>query len=359
MKLLRKISVTAALLLSTAAGAAEIQAFKPGNPTVLVSATTTSANVALPGTGGSLLVFNSCAVPARIAFTGNAAATPVAGTSHGNSADHARGARDWLIGDIGLGEGRLRLGLQCRTHPGRGNGPLIFQLTNTTEHKMKIERIIVEMPELHRLEKAVDDTATITADWKRHAAAIETELNTANASLARAQEHRSTHALQASLGEAAAIAAVEIARSEQHSAEQTIGDLQISLPQAQAKLAGAEKAAESARRELAKFLAEKIMKKRIEVAGQLDSAIAEFARLFNEFEKLGNEIANAGAVPRNMFGVSDHDGAIGLRRVRAALPKFLDKVFPNSLHDENFKESLAVSEARHWNLPAESETKAA
>jgi hypothetical protein len=60
--------------------AAEIQAFKPGNPTVLVAATTTAASVASPGSGGSLLVFNSCAVPARIDFTGNAATTPVAGT---------------------------------------------------------------------------------------------------------------------------------------------------------------------------------------------------------------------------------------------------------------------------------------
>jgi molecular chaperone GrpE (heat shock protein) len=220
---------------------------------------------------------------------------------------------------------------------------------------MKIERIIVEIPELQRLEKLIVATAAVVTEWKRHAAAIETELNTANASLARAQEHRSTHALQASLGEAAAIAAVEIARSEQHSAEQTIGDLQISLQQAQAKLAGAEKNAESARRELAKFLAEKIMKKRIEVAGQLDAAIADFARLFNEFEKLGHEIANAGAVPRNLHGMADHEGAIGLRRVRAALPKFLDKVFPTALHDENLKENLAITEARHWNLqPLES-----
>lgn len=70
-----------ALLLSTVASlAAEIQAFKPGNPTILVSATTTSANVTLPGTGGSLLVVNACTVPARIETSGQPAATPIVGT---------------------------------------------------------------------------------------------------------------------------------------------------------------------------------------------------------------------------------------------------------------------------------------
>jgi hypothetical protein len=79
------VALLISALIPAVAGAAEIQAFKPGNPTVLVSATTTAASVALPGSGGSLLVYNSCTVPARIAFTGNAAATPVAGTSPGST----------------------------------------------------------------------------------------------------------------------------------------------------------------------------------------------------------------------------------------------------------------------------------
>jgi hypothetical protein len=72
-------------LIPACAGAAKIQAFKPGSATVLVSATTTSAPVALPGSGGSLLVYNACAVMARVDVTGNAAVTPVAGTSNGST----------------------------------------------------------------------------------------------------------------------------------------------------------------------------------------------------------------------------------------------------------------------------------
>jgi hypothetical protein len=52
-------------LIPAVAGAAEIQAFKPGNPTVIVAATTTSTSVALPGNGGSLLIFNACCRSAR------------------------------------------------------------------------------------------------------------------------------------------------------------------------------------------------------------------------------------------------------------------------------------------------------
>jgi hypothetical protein len=71
-----------AALTPACADAAAIQAFKPGGPTVLVSATTTSAPVSLPGSGGSLLVFSACtAVQVRIDVTGNnAARTPVVGT---------------------------------------------------------------------------------------------------------------------------------------------------------------------------------------------------------------------------------------------------------------------------------------
>jgi hypothetical protein len=77
-KLLAGLLVSA--LIPVCAGAAELQAFKPGNPTVLVSATTASATVPLPGSGGALLIFSACTVVARVDITGNAATTPVAGT---------------------------------------------------------------------------------------------------------------------------------------------------------------------------------------------------------------------------------------------------------------------------------------
>ena len=76
----------AAALLANFANAATRQAFKPGSPTVLVSATTTAATVALPGNGGSLLVFNACTVTARIDATSNTATTPVFGSLNVRSA---------------------------------------------------------------------------------------------------------------------------------------------------------------------------------------------------------------------------------------------------------------------------------
>jgi hypothetical protein len=163
------------------------------------------------------------------------------------------------------------------------------------------------------------------------------------------------------MGDTNSVAEIKHARSAQTSAEQTIADLaDIALPAASEQLAIAEKNAATARHALAKLMAEQVMKKRIEVGGQIDSAIADIVRLFGEFEKLGNQIANMDvAVPRNMLGMANHEGAIGLRRVRAAFPKLMDRVFLNT-HDESKKEALAISEARHWNLaPIESDEKAA
>ncbi len=99
------------------------------------------------------------------------------------------------------------------------------------------------------------------------------------------------------------------------------------------------------------------MRQRIDVGAQIDVVIAEFARLYGEYEKLGAQIVNMDTMPRTMHGGADYEGAVGARRLRAALPRFLEQVFPNSLHDEQKKESLATTEARFWNLaPVETTT---
>jgi hypothetical protein len=74
------LALASVLAVAGLAIAAEIQAFKPGGATVLVSATTTAASVTLQGAGGSLLVFNACTVPVRVDSTGNTATTPAVGT---------------------------------------------------------------------------------------------------------------------------------------------------------------------------------------------------------------------------------------------------------------------------------------
>ena len=80
IRLLKAALFLAAVLVPTIAIAANMRAFKPGGQTVLLSATTTATTVTLQGAGGSLLVYNSCAVPVRIDATGATATTPVTGS---------------------------------------------------------------------------------------------------------------------------------------------------------------------------------------------------------------------------------------------------------------------------------------
>ena len=66
-------------LTAQATQAATAQAFQPSGQTVLVSATTTAASVALSGGGTALLIYNACTVPARVETSGAVATTPTAG----------------------------------------------------------------------------------------------------------------------------------------------------------------------------------------------------------------------------------------------------------------------------------------
>jgi hypothetical protein len=123
------------------------------------------------------------------------------------------------------------------------------------------------------------------------------------------------------------------------------------LPAAQEQLAAAEKVASFARAELGKFHAAVLMRQRIDVAGKLDAISADFARVYAQYEKLGREIVNMpDTLPRSMHGMTNHEGAMGARRVRASLPAFFWKLFPGALHDEQKPETLAASETKFWNL---------
>jgi hypothetical protein len=209
------------------------------------------------------------------------------------------------------------------------------------------------------LEKQVAETAAFVADWQRSIAAIETQLNNANLALMRAKGHRETHALKASLGDATAIAAVKHARSEQHSAEQTIADLQIALPEAQAQLASAEKVAASARHELAKLHGEKLMRQRVAAAGRMDAAFAEAASAYNDFERLGRELQAFPDLGIAVGGnVSHWENAAGFRRIASAMPLFFLKLFPGTWTNEAARTPLAQSEAHFWQLPPEHDEKA-
>ena len=214
---------------------------------------------------------------------------------------------------------------------------------------------------MEHLQQRVEDTAAVVQAWGSAISRLEAELNTANLAVMRAKKQRETHALKAAMSDEAALAAVKQARIEQQSAEATIGDIEISLPQARAELASAEREAAGARRAVARVMAEQLMKKRIEVSGRIDSVIADLLTpLLDEYEKLGGEIVNMpDVVSRSIFGVASNETALGLRRVRAALPKIFDRIFPNAQYDEMRKGPLEKSEAEHWNLPPVDEAKAA
>ena len=214
---------------------------------------------------------------------------------------------------------------------------------------------------MQNLEKQIAETAKIVESWQSNIAAIESQIANANSRLANSESQRKRFALDASLKNPDAIAGIAKARAEQSAAEGDQADLSHALSQAKARLIEAESEAKIARNNLAKFEAEVLMRKRVDVAGQLDEVIAEFVRLHSAYEKLGNEIVNMDVLPQHAHGITNHhDGALGARRVRAALPKLFDRVYPNALHDESTKEKLATTEARHWNLPpVETTTKAA
>ncbi len=210
------------------------------------------------------------------------------------------------------------------------------------------------------LEQKVTETAAVVSDWQRSIASIETQFNTANLALANAKKIREANALKATMNDTAAIKAIQQARAEQLTAEQTIADLKIALPAAEAQLAEAQKAASSARAELGKLNAAVLMRQRADVGSQLDQVIAEAARLYRVYQELGNKIINMpGAIPQNMHGMmaTSHEAVLGDRRVRAAVPKFLEQALQSVAHDEQKKENLATTEARFWNLtPVEAAT---
>jgi hypothetical protein len=213
------------------------------------------------------------------------------------------------------------------------------------------------------LETEVARTASEVEKWQGVITGITRQFEIANVALMRAKKAREAHALKAAQNETAAVAAIAAARSDLLAAEQTINDLEIALPAAEAQLAIAQKAATSARHELAMLHVGVLIRRRIDVAGQIGAVVADVARLYGEYEKLGREIINmpdATVVLPNMHGISNFEGVLGARRVRASLPAFFWKLFPGAIHDEMKTENLATSEARFWNLPPEQEkTKAA
>jgi hypothetical protein len=209
------------------------------------------------------------------------------------------------------------------------------------------------------LEKAVHDGIRVVEEWKGTIAKITSRVELANLALANSKQVREASALKAEMGDVTALKAITQARHDGHNAEQIMGDLQHAMADAQVKLAEAETEAASARAALARRQVEILIRQRIDVAGEFDKTVAIAGRLYRQYEEIGREIVGMDAMPRNLHGISNVEGAVGARRVRASLPAFFWKLFPGSLHDEMKTENLATSEAQFWSLPDQPEAKAA
>jgi chromosome segregation ATPase len=204
------------------------------------------------------------------------------------------------------------------------------------------------------LEQEIAKAIVVVEKWKANQNSIEAQIANANARLAKAAAHRKEFALDASLGNAKAVAEIAKARTEHAVADGDLKDLAVALDGAAQRLVEAEAEARKANRALAKFEAEALKHQRIHMAGSIDGAIADLTRLLAEFESLGEDIANKDAAAPNIHGMSsDNSQAIGWRRVAAAMPASMARLYPGAHHDEIQKMPLALSEARFWNLQPE------
>jgi hypothetical protein len=146
------------------------------------------------------------------------------------------------------------------------------------------------------------------------------------------------------------------ARAQQTDAEQRRDDLfNRRWPAASLELAAAERAAETARRALAKPHVEALKRQRVAIGARMDKRLAEVAADYELYQRLGVEIQSYDPAPDGGM-MARHESFVGLQRISAALPACL-KTLPAS-HPEKYI-PLAVAEAQFWNLPPEPSEKAA
>ena len=216
---------------------------------------------------------------------------------------------------------------------------------------MKIERVYIET-ELQALEKGIVGSTAVVERLRANLNSINTQIADAQGRLTKSAAHRKEFALNAKLGDPQAIAHLAKARSEEATAEADLKDLSVALDDSSQSLQEAQAAAASAHRALAKFEADGLKRERINLAGEIDGVIAKLAKLLAEFDDIGAEIAAKEPAPANVHGISlDNSGVIGLRRVAAAMPASIKRLYPGAHHDEIQKMPLMASESRLWNLP--------
>jgi chromosome segregation ATPase len=210
------------------------------------------------------------------------------------------------------------------------------------------------------LEKTIADTAKAVEGWQSNIKKIESQIANAHSRLEKSEAQRKRFALDASLGNAQATAAISAARAEAAAAAGDVNDLGHALSQAKARLIEAEGEAKRARHELGRFEAMCRMRERVKAAARIDAVISEFSAALAEFDKLGRQIANMpGVLASDRLGstsISQMEEIQGNRRMRSALPQVFLRFFPGALHEERPKMDLEKSEIQTWGSLAPAET---
>jgi hypothetical protein len=213
------------------------------------------------------------------------------------------------------------------------------------------------------LQAAVTAATENVSSWRGKIASLESQAAELSGIIAKSTAAREGRALSSLLGDPAAKAAITKARAEQHLAQEELADIaRYALPAAQEALLAAEREAQSARTALAHHQADLMKRERIQIAAQIDDAIAALLLLVDKFDSVGASIANVPDLyPLNAFGtgMGQLDEIRGDRRLRAAISKRFEKIYPGAGFDEKRKESLFDSETRIWNLPPEQSDKKA
>jgi hypothetical protein len=202
------------------------------------------------------------------------------------------------------------------------------------------------------LEAAVSAAAKTMEGWRANIAAIEARIADAHSRLDRAGEIRKRHALDASLGDPAAIKEIAKARAESDGAASDLADLDQALADAKLKLIEAEKAAVSTKVALNNFVADGIKREVVEDDdAQIDIVIADLTRLVEKRAQKLTKYINLDVMPRTMHGMINTDEVHGMRRLAAAMRPLLLKISPNMPRDDVTEQlPLAVADRRYFGL---------
>jgi hypothetical protein len=215
------------------------------------------------------------------------------------------------------------------------------------------------------MQKQLEDQATkaaaVVLEKLDRTEKIAEQIQAANLALAKAKQEDEIHRAKASTGDPAAIAAVKTAHDAHCDAESTIANLRVTLSAAAESLAEAERVAANARHQLANFKVEILIRERVDVAREISKVLADLlVPLAGRYEKLGHQIIDmpdAAVLPNHGF-TSDFENAMGAKRLRAAMPAFIQTLYLGAPRDEQQKEDFATAEALCWNLPPEQPEKA-